>query len=267
MAEMNFEIKGSHGQIAASTFERAVAHAISLLGQFDSAISGKPRGSLRWYIEKLSSNGNLSIDFRSKLKPASQRSREFDFSSEIASSFLNGFQELETKCETPAYLSEFGLRKAGDLAGLIGRNGATGFQFSSKDQTVDITNQTSANIEKLLPIKRKAIGSVEGTLEGVNLHRDKRVTVYETFTKKGVLCEFTNDVLLDRIKQFLGKKVTVFGVLQKNIKGDTLRVKMDSIEPFMRTKKAAPDDEAAWADPLFARTLSTATYIRKIRGG
>src|ERR1700684_500210 len=99
MAELDFEIFGKPGEVSASTFREAVGQAVGLLQEFDSAISETPRGSLRWYIGRLHSNGNLLVSFRSKIKGKRKtRERVADVSSAVTNSFLTGFDDLENRC-------------------------------------------------------------------------------------------------------------------------------------------------------------------------
>jgi hypothetical protein len=267
MAELDFEIKGAKGDIAASTFERAVANAVGLLREFDSAISGKPHGLLRWYIARLHSNGTLLISFRSKLKPTKRKERELDNSGAVSGSFLTGMDVLENKCEVPSYLSEFGLQKVDALTSLIGKNGATGFRFASSSQSVDVTAKTSENVAKLLPIKRKSIGSVEGKLEAINIHNTPRMIVYHNISKKAVTCNFDAESLMERVKNYLGRRVVAFGELHKNVNGDTLRLNVERLVLADDIRKESRSQPTASGVPEFAKTLSTAEYIRRIRGG
>jgi hypothetical protein len=264
MAELDFEIHGKPGDVAVYTFEKAVAHAVTLLREFDSAISGEPRGSLAWYIGKLQSNGNLLIRFASRTRKPPPIGLMSDFGETVAQSFLAGFDDLENRCETPPYLSEFGLQQAEGLTRLIGKNGATGFRFTSSERIVDVTIKAADNIVKLLPIRREAIGSVEGDLEAINLHKTARVLIYHSITKKAVTCQFDPDRFMDTVKDYLGKRVIAFGKLYKNIKGDTLRVALDRL---MLADDLKIREDEAWGEPEFTKTTSTAEYIRRIRGG
>jgi hypothetical protein len=270
MAELDFEIHGKVGEIAASTFERAIARAVTLLREFDSAISGMSRGSLAWYIGKLHSNGNLLIRFASRLKRQPNRAPYAasisDIGPQVTSSFLGGFDDLENRCETPPYLSEFGLQQAEGLTKLIGQNGASGFRFASSDRAIEVTSKAAENIVKLLPIKRKAIGSVEGKLEAINLHKTPRVLVYHVITNKAVTCEFDPAQFMDLVKDYLGKRVIAYGTLHKNIKGDTLRVALDRLILADDLNKMIREEEK-WGEPDFAKATSTAEYMRRIRGG
>jgi hypothetical protein len=267
MAELSFEINGRVGDISANTFDAAIHHSVGLLREFDSAISGRPNGSLRWYIGRLHSNGSLLVTFLSRQKPARRkRDRLPDVSPTVADSFITGFEDLEVKAETPPYLSEFGLRRAEELTGLIGRNGAEAFTFKSLDKTIQVTHQATENISKLLPIRRYSIGSVEGLLEAINLHKKPRIIVYHAITNKAISCEFDQDTWMHVVKENLGKRVTVFGRLHKNANGDTLRVTVEQIKPATGKRFALPDI-GPLGEPDFVAATSTAEYLRSIRGG
>jgi len=267
MADLDFTIHGKPGEIAAATFREAIGNAVGLLREFDSAISGKSLGSLRWYVSRLHSNGSLTVGFSSKAKKPSRAKQPHDYSPAITDTFMSGLDVLETKGILPPYLSEQGLQKAELLSGLIGRNGASGFRFSYAHQSVDVTSKTNENVRHLLPITRVAIGSVEGKLEAINLHHKPRFIVYHSITKKAVTCEFNEAELLDDIKRCLGKRVVVSGELKKNVNGDTLRVKMDAIrvigEAITKDRFA---DISGLGEPSFTGFETTEDYLRNIRG-
>jgi hypothetical protein len=268
MAEtLDLEIQGHPGDIAAVVFERAVGNAVALLREFDSAISGRSRGMLHWYIANLHSNGSLLVRFQPRVNPNIKlRQRISGLESRVTGSFITGFDDLENKCETPPYLSEFGLQRAESLASAIGRaGGPSAFRFTSSAMAVEVTSKTSENISKLLPIRRKAIGSVDGNLEAINIHKRPRFLVYHAITKKAVTCEFDEGEDMERVKEYLGRRVTVFGTLHKNVNGDTIRVAMDRIALSDDVKKAHTGTE--WGAPEFANTLSTAEYLRRTRSG
>lgn len=265
MADLRFDILGERGQISAVTFKDSLQYALYLLREFDSAISGKPRGVLGWYIEHLHSNGSLSVVFKSHARrTATQYPQDVDKA--VTSNLVTGFQDIEVKCETPPYLSEFALQKVDKLAGLIGKNGARGFHIESQAKEVEVTRNTQENIRKLLPISRTAIGSVEGTLEIVNLHNKPRFIVYDAITHKAVTCEFNPEVFMARVKESLGKRVAVFGKLYKNVKGDTLRVSMERLELVDETNRFRSPEQEGWGEPEFSKIRGTYDYLRNIRG-
>jgi len=268
MSELRFDILGKDGEVSALTFRESIEYAVSLLREFDSALSGKPRGVLSWYIRNLHSNGKLSVLFQSRLKPSHTIQKyPHDVDRAVTSNLVSGFEDIEVKCVTPPYLSEFGLQKVNKLANLIGKNGAKGFHFESQSKEVEVTQSTKDNIGKLLPIARTAIGSVEGTFEAINIHGNRpRFIVYHSITKKGVVCVVDNKERLMEVTHYLGRNVAVFGTLYKNIKGDTLRVSMQEIKVLDETNRFALPSSERFQDPEFTKSKSTEEYLRLIRG-
>lgn len=267
MAELRFDILADQGEVSAPTFKNSIEYAVSLLREFDSALSGKPRGVLRWYVHNLRSNGSLSVVFHSRVKPYSQIIKyPTDVDRSVASYFVNGFENIEVKCETPQYLSEFGLQKVNKLAHLIGKDGPKSFHFQTQEKGVEVTRKTQENIRKLLPIAHKDIGSVEGTLEIINLHNVPKCIVYDAVSKKGVTCLFDEREYMDQVKASLGQRVIIFGELFKNVKGDTLRVAMREIRTVDMAQRFRLPSEEVLQEPDFAKVRGTKEYLRNIRG-
>ena len=96
MAELDLEIHGKPGEVSAATFREAIYYAVSLLREFDAAMSGKRLGSLKWYIERLKSNGSLFITFHSKQRIyKTPKALPPDISPSVTSSLLSGFEDIE----------------------------------------------------------------------------------------------------------------------------------------------------------------------------
>lgn len=266
MADVQFEIKGERGSISVTTFRSAIYMAFELLREFDSALSGKPRGILGWYVSDLRADSGLLIAVQSRLKPPAVKKRLADTGSAVARTFVSGFHELEHEASTPAYLSESGMIRAHDMVSLIGKNGARGFHISAADAEVDVTRATSENIKRLLPIKRSAIGSVEGLLEKISVHKKPQFVVYHSVSHKAVTCEFDQESMLERVKYALGKRVSVSGVLLKNFKGETLRIKAENLR-IMDEESLLPPAGQILPEPEFTDAENAAELLRRIRGG
>jgi hypothetical protein len=265
VADVQFEIKGDKGSISVKTFRSAIYKAFDLLREFDSALSGKPRGILGWYIYDLRAEGGLMIAVQSRLTDSAIKKRFSDTGIVVARTFVNGFEELEHEATTPPYLSESGMVHAQEMVNLIGKNGAKGFRVSAADKQVDITQATSENIQKLLPIKRTAIGSIEGKIEQISIHKDAKFIVYHAITNKAVTCQFHGDITLERVTRALGKRVHVWGTLLKNFKGETLRIKVEDFR-IVGESSLIPKDQT-FPEPEFTDADTTAELLRRIRGG
>lgn len=275
MTELNFQIHSQPGGIPVKTFREAIYNAIYLLREFDAGISKHPLGTLAWYVNKLNSNGSLSVNFVSRLRSPAKKSEQFpDISLNVTNNFLTGFEDIEDRCVTPPYLSEYGLQKASELSRLIESGGATGFRFAVNDRAVEVTPKTAENVSELQQINRTAVGSVEGMLEEINVHRKARSreqklrsVVYHSSTNRAITCLFEPDKL-ETVKDALGHRVIVFGELQKNLKGETMRVVLERLEIAENKKRfQMPDVGGVLGVPDFENAETTEEYMRRIRGG
>ena len=172
----------------------------SVTARIDSAISGKGGGMVNWYVVDAKTNEQESnqraesfiIEIESKLKPAPQRTRQpiRDTAQAVAISFVKGFENIEHKGISPPYLSEFGLERLQAMMGLLHRNGARGFtaEIMEPNRAVAVTDKAAKTLAELLPPRRVEEGSVEGTLETVSVHKNKKFVIYDSLTGKGVTC-------------------------------------------------------------------------------
>jgi hypothetical protein len=266
MAHLQFEIKGDLGNISVATFKNAIGYAFGILNDFDAAISGLRRGSLRWYISDFREHNGLLIGIDSRTKETRRRKRISDVSVPVSRYFIDGFDDLENRVVTPAYLSEFGLVKAQSMVSLIGKNGAKGFRVSDPVRSVDVTQATSEHIKELLPIKRTAIGSIEGTLEKISVHSNPQFIVYHAISKRAITCEFNPETHMEKVKHALGQKVHVKGLLKKNFKGETMRITVENFR-VMPESSLLPRNEPDLPEPEFTDAPDSAEMLRRIRGG
>lgn len=268
MAQLAFEIQGHRGKVAVVTFQQAMNLAFGVLREVDERFSGARGGTICWYIDDLFSGDQLGVIVHSGMKRF-KRKEYPDYSAEIVRSFINGIDDIENRAIVPPYISEFGMRRVDHLASLIGKNGAQGFLMRIPDvQEVVITSKSHENLGVILPTRHTSVGSVEGKLEAMNLHGNPKVVVYSSRTKKAVSCIFDPKSHLESVKAALGQRVSVFGELQKNAKSETVRISMQSLRllgvdvPLTRKLEMIADQE-----PDFADAVTTAEYIRRVRGG
>ena len=182
MAKLRFEIDGQSSHIAFQSFVYASLHFLALLREIDQVISGRYLGNLNWYVAELhSSKGGLSVDVLSRLKAPTKRQTFPDQSQQVARSLVTGFENVQDRGISPPYLSHFGLERLSKMLNVLEKNGAHAYRTTDLDQdkTVELSTQAIENVRSLLPIKRKTIGSVEGKLEAISIHRSKKFIVYD----------------------------------------------------------------------------------------
>jgi len=252
---------GELGQISLRGFLTALDSTLSVLRDLDSGVSGEPSGSLDWVVTDLSA-GSLCLE----VEPRS-RFEDRNAGPEVVAAFVAGLAQIETDGTTPPYFSDYGMQKTRRLLKLIGRQGMAGLEVTSSERRVEITARASANIDQLIPIRRRSIGSVEGMLEMISVHSKPRFVIYHSRTRKAVTCRFGGEEMLEAAKTALGKRVSVLGVVHSNARGEPMRVESERIRAFRDPRDLPTAAELKGIDPNFTGEMTTEEYLRSIRNG
>jgi hypothetical protein len=271
MSVLRLDIEGDANRIPYRSFIQVASNSLGILNDLDYAYSRKHGATLDWYVKNLSKNGSLRIEVYSRVK-TKKRVHYEDFSSQVADSFVSGFRVLEEEGKSPALLTESGMKKARVLTNLIGNNGLQSLVATAPDtqKETEITRKSAAHIEQLIPVASQSIGSVEGTLEVISIHRSNRFIVYEQRTGKAVSCFYGKLPLLDVVTDALGKRVVASGELSRNAKGEPIKLKLNDESQLKVFGSAAyPSYELlklSGSDPEFTGDMSTEEFIRNTRG-
>jgi len=271
MSVLRLDIEGDPNRIPYRSFIQVANNSLGILNDLDFAYSRKHGATLDWYVKNLSKNGSLRIEVYSTVK-IKKRVHYSDFSSQVADSFVEGFNVLETQGKSPALLTESGMHKAKVLTNLIGNNGLRSVIASVPEthRETEITRKSAVNIEQLIPEASHSIGSVEGMLEVISVHRSNRFIVYEQRTGKAVTCFYGKLPLLDTITNALGRRVVASGELSRNAKGEPIKLRLsDETQLKIFGSESYPAYELlklGGSDPDFTGEMSTGEFIRNIRG-
>ncbi|MGE0540936.1 MAG: hypothetical protein AB7R89_12230 [Dehalococcoidia bacterium] len=264
MATLRIEIKGRDGQIAVPTVVTALDSAVKILMDLDAAISGQPKGSLDWMIAGLAT-GSAVMELASE-----SRLEDHNYGPDVTAAFVNGLEQIEAEGATPPYISEAGMQRARRFVKLIGRGGATGLVVGGPSKTVQLTARAAVNIDQLIKVRRRSVGSVEGKIETVSIHGRPHVIVYQSGTRKAITSKFPPeraDALLASAKDVMGRRVNVAGVVYRNGRGEPMRVEVREIRTLGRDDELPTIEQIGGSDPDFTGALSTDEYIRSIRVG
>jgi hypothetical protein len=273
MALLRIDIAGNPKTVPFRTLLQIGSNSMGVLEDYDHAFSHASRSVTDWYINDISTNGRLRVELYSRLRKT-RREMPPDLGERVARHFVSGFKVLEKEGTSPAYLTDEGMQRAQRLTNAIGQDGARALIASlpqeTKEVVAEITHKTAENIARLLPAASVALGSVEGHLEGINLHNRPRFIVYEHRTGKAVTCLYGNLKLMETIKSSLEKRVIVSGKLARNAKGEPLRITLASLEDLRvlgsEDLKILPFKKLRGSDPDFTGEMTTEEFIRSIRG-
>ena len=270
MARLRFEIKGDPDSVSLETYSQATHQVIGILRELDTAISRRSSGTLNWYISRLHNNGTLLLEVLSKQRQLKrQMAGAADVSTEVATSFVTGLENIECHGTSPPYLTDTGMRKVQGMVSLIHKNGAKGFVASVPEvqQSVEVSEKAAKTISELLPAKTEALGSVEGRLEAISIHGGKKFVIYHSISKKAVNCHFEQEGIMEKVLQSLGSRVIVSGEIFSNAKGEPVKVAVSGFGLIEGTGRIPTVAELTGSDPDFTGGLSTEDYIRSIRRG
>jgi len=262
MANVRLKIEGEPGKISLRVFLKGIESELSILMDLDAAISGEAKGTLDWVVT------DLQIDSLVVEVGSVTRYDDRNLGPEVTKLFVSGLGQLEREGSTPPYFSDTTMVSARRMLRMIGRDGATGLEISRlPGETVRLSARAATNIDHLLPSRYTSVGSVEGKLEMISIHGPARFVVYHARTYKAVNCRFERDRWLDTVKDALGQRVNVSGVVHYNARGEPMSVEIADIRR-LRTEEELPKvADLTGSDPDFTGGLETSEYLRGLRVG
>jgi hypothetical protein len=271
MSVLRIDIAGNPKTIPYRDFLCVANNCLGILDQLDLALSHRrTSGTLEWYMNDLSSADRLRLEIYSRPRQMQSESLP-DIAHNVTNHFITGFRVLEKEGRSPAYLSDLGMKKAEWMTDVLGHNGAQAIVASDigSNQEVEITRQSALNLEKLILVAAESLGSVEGTLEDISIHKGNHFVVYEAITGKGVRVKFPSIDLIGKAKEYLGSRVRVSGILFRNAKNEPVQLVIQDtsgLKVFGSDLEIRDLKELGGSDPDFTGDLSTEEFIRGIRG-
>ena len=263
MARLRFQIQGELGNITLAGFMRQLDDHLRMLRDYDLAISREKKASVEWLITNVST-GSLVVETEPRSLLADR-----NFGPEVAKVYVNGWARIEHEGMSPAYLTEPGMKAARRIVRRIGKDGIEGIVVAGPEQSVTISPKASAHMDQLISVKYRSLGSAEGTLETISIHGGSRFTIYHSRTKKAIRCDIpaTESTLLDHAKEALGRRVYASGRLERNARGEPIRIKAERIRILRERQELPTIAELGGKYPDFTGGLTSEEYVRRMRDG
>lgn len=253
-------IEGERGKISLETFAVVVRNTFDILADLDNAVSSIPQGSLEWFIADVSF-GSLVIAIESKSKLP-----DIDYSSKVAETFVDGLAHIQRERTTPPYFSDYDLRKAQELARRLRKDGAKAVIIHDIERQVKatISPEVVPDLGQLINVRFQDIGSVEGRLEMISIHKVPRFTIYHAITQRSIRCKF-EPKLLDLVKEALGRRVVISGVVYFNYRYEAVRVDLQKLTILPKEEELPYPKDLRGMAPDFTGDKTTEEYIRSLR--
>lgn len=225
--------------------EVAFRHLISagsifaaLIGEVARAYTHSQREPVEWIVNVEA--GSLKVPLRGRptngaLSPSAI--------AEIAATISDGLATIDERPERPPYFTDKALLQAKSLANLARDELPIAVRHDGR--RVEVSKQLMTHVERVLGKPRKSYGTVEGKLEGLQLHGPlPQFAVYEFLSGHKVECHFTEDVTLDDLRPAIGRRVGVRGEIKSTPEGVRLSVEAHELRVF------PPDDELPTPDDV-----------------
>jgi hypothetical protein len=153
------------------------------------------------------------------------------------------------------------LRKVQELAKKLRKDGAKAVIIHDIEREVKamINPEVVPDIGKLINVRFQEIGSVEGRLEMISIHRVPRFTVYHAITQRAIRCKF-EPKLLDLVKDALGRRVVVSGVVYFNYRYEAVRVDLQKLMIFPKEEELPSPKDLRGMAPDFTGDNTTKEY-------
>ena len=224
---------GAHLELDLGAPDVALKQLVSAGGTFSGLINevaraytGVAREAVTWIVEV--KPGSVRLPLRAE--PASEEVAPSAIP-ELFAVIAEGVACIDAKAERPDFFTDRALEQAKALANLAGddlpirvRNGRASTTLSKRLMT---------NVDEVLGAPLESYGTVEGTLEGFNLHAPRPVfAVYEPLTGHRVDCHFTASVTVDDLRPAIGKRVGVRGPIKTRPSGVRISVEAETLYVF-----------------------------------
>lgn len=129
----------------------------------------------------------------------------------------------------------------------------------------DDVARTFQNLARALSVQRRSLGSVIGRLDSISVHKRRLAGVWDSITGLRVEVTFT-DNQVQEIKNALGKRVEIFGLITRDFNDNPLKIKMRELEVLPDVGESPSMDSIYGMDPDFTGGRSSVDYVREMRG-
>ena len=151
----------------------------------------------------------------------------------VSRALLDGLEELK-KGERPIDFNNAALKHVSRIS-RVATSDDSAVVVGSRGRSVKCSLALNSVVNRLVELKTKSWGSVEGTIQMISTRGTPSFNIYEILTDKRISCSF--DIrLLESIKRSLESRVVVYGEIYR--KGDEIEyVKIEKIRRHLPSDK------------------------------
>ncbi len=228
------ELEGD--KITADKFRISIGTFYNLVDEIANQVSGKKK-PINWIVTVKEG----SITLISKPEPVEISE---DVVETILDNFNKGIDSLEKSQERPPNFSDKALECLQYLASIpdFKGNGLNKIHISINETPHTLTHHIIANVDYILGVYAKELGSIEGKLQTISERGGPKIIVYDALTDKPIRCNVTEEMLYDMTGAF-GKRVYVYGLISYNKSGIPTSIKAEEFKVFPKEEELPSADE------------------------
>ncbi len=264
MARVELIVRGALGRMSWDSYLISLRESLGILRSLDKAISETRTGTLHWVITGVR-EGSAGLEVESVVVRGQK-----DFGRDVAQRFTQGINIIMSEGKTPPLFTIENMNSLLKIMQAFQRDGASGLGVAVKDTDIEAELSTKAegNTRALVGVHHKSVGSIEGKIELVSLHRPyRRFNIYHARTQKAIRCSLPELLEADVIQAMKDRRrVIVSGTIAYNIKGEPLSVQVERKFRLLGTEEELPTlDETLGIAPDLTGDLSTEQFLQSIR--
>jgi hypothetical protein len=245
-------------------FIEAATAFLALLKSVDVSVHG--RHMIRWRLAELSYSSPATIVADGR---PSRKETLSDPTPRAAEALLDGIEALERHSPMLPEFSDEVLGYARTLGRLRGEGGIANVTLvganevpAAQPRMVSVTQRVAAAVDDVLGAKHRALGSVEGRLEGINIHGAYSLNVFEVVHGKRVRCIFAPQDL-EQVKVALGHRVLVMGEVQSSSRGHPVSVKVTKLRLLKERGESPSVEDILRIDRSLTGGVESTQFIRE----
>jgi hypothetical protein len=254
-------ISSPSGLIPVKSLTAAIGKIYNILADMDRQLSSG-KMTTGWAVK------NLKMRSPAEIVMVPYNPSKYADPEKCISLAINGMHALKKGAKRPRYFSDNMLESAREFVRLIDQKNIDDISLSNGTKEISLTSQIVANVDALIARhKERPVSAIDGRLDMINIHSGLEVGIFRLVDDKQIIAEFEEvEKMKDMVKELLGKRVYVIGILKRNKVGEPTSILIKHME-------AMPDDgdlpklsELFGLDRDFTDGLSVDEFLRRQRG-
>jgi len=217
------------GEVTLTRLKDAVEAWTDFLREIGRRVAGVTSRDAIRYVVTDAKGGSLSLGVRPQTASQKVPARVVP---RIAKTVTSGIRSLEKRAERPKHFTDTALERLLDLARLTGPGIPAVRVTNGTGEGLKLSHRLIEHVEAVLKPEFESIGTIEGKLEGLIIHGDRRFLIYDPLTGHQVTCYFGERVEWEVVLAAFGKRVAATGRIRSRTSGEKASIQVSRLHVF-----------------------------------